>query len=65
MSGYQMDSDAQAVTVADDGIPKDIVFYNTPENAILAITKVDANTNAPWQALSLVYTIVPRRWFPC
>ena len=45
--GYQMDAEAQIVTVADDGVPKDTVFYNTPENAVLAITKVDANTNAP------------------
>lgn len=42
-----MDSSVKTITVERGKITQDVVFYNTPINATLAITKRDADIKSP------------------
>lgn len=47
IEGYIMDTEPKSVTVKAGDLAQDLVFYNAPSNATLAITKIDADTKAP------------------
>ena len=47
IDGYQMDNTIKTITVNSDEVAQDLVFYNTPVSATLAITKIDAESRAP------------------
>lgn len=45
--GYVLDSAEQKTVIQPNETPKDLIFYNKPANATIAITKIDAQTKVP------------------